>query len=236
MITVQSYAESVGSPDDTEITERIRCISNELNSEKLHAAFWTCGWITVNGASAGYFYYKAVNTGNKADQVNDMVVAAGSALAVVGNAAAPMVSMYAPYVLSNMPETTHAERLNKLAKAEYYLDYGAALEDFGRSWISQSINIATASIGACVVGCVYRNTMKQYGKNPNKEALLTFCECLISGELQIMSQPMKLVSSQKKYNQKYRTSAIEPANTVTVFVYPRFEKGAGFCTGAVMVF
>jgi hypothetical protein len=229
-------AQTVPAASDADITERINFIQNEMNNERVYATLWTCGWTVINGTSAAYFYYKAANTRNKANQVNDMVIGVGSTLAVIGNVATPLVSMYAPYFLNDLPDGTRDEKLTKLAKAEDYLRYGAKLETFGRSWIAQSINLATASAGAFVVGVAYRKTMKDYGKNPTKEALITFCECFISGELQMLSQPMRLVSAQTRYNEKYGKSEANQNHTVMFFAYPDLSANSGLVAGVSLYF
>jgi hypothetical protein len=231
-----TYAQTVPAATDSEIADRINFITHELNNEKTYATAWTGGWTIFNAGSAAYFYYAAANTHNKANQVTNMVIGVGSTLATIGNIVTPLVSMYAPHFLEQMPDGTHVQKLAKLKKAEDYLEDGADLETFGTSWIAQSINIATASAGAFVVGSLYRKTMVRAGKNPTKEAIIIFCECFASGELQILSQPMQLVSSQKKYKQQYGSSGSDKDNQVTLFAYPVLEEKYGLAAGISTTF
>ena len=231
-----AHAQTVSDVTDAKITERINFITNEFNNEKTYATAWTGGWTIFNAGSAAYFYYAAAKTHNKANQVTNMVIGVGSTLATIGNVVTPLVSMYAPHFLEEMPDGTYDQKLAKLKKAEEYLEDGADLETFGTSWIAQSINIATASAGAFVVGSLYRKTMQRSGKNPAKEAIIIFCECFASGELQILSQPMQLVSSQKKYKQKYGSSSNDMDNKVTLFAYPTFEERCGMVAGVSTTF
>ncbi len=235
ILFTNTYAQSVTASDDKDITERLNFIQNQMNEEKFYATFWTCGWTAFNGGSSAYFYYIAAKTNNKADKVTNNVIAIGSTIATIGNIVAPMVSMYAPYFLDDMPDRTYAEKAVKLKKAEDYLEDGSTLEVFGRSWIAHSINVVTSSAAAFIVGYEYRKTMKDYGKNPNREALIIFCECFLSGELQIWSQPMQLVSAEKEYNQRYHKSD-NNENKVTFFVYPEFEENVQFTAGVASSF
>jgi hypothetical protein len=236
MLAKNAYTQTAAKINDADIAERINFIQNEMNNEKTYATVWTCGWTVINGGSAAYFYYKASKTDNKAKKVNNMVIGVGSNLAFVGNVVTPMVSMYAPHFLNEMPAVSLEDKKAKLLKAEDYLSYGSTLEIFGTSWISQSINVATASAGAFVVGYVYRDTMKKYGKNPNREALLTFFECFMSGELQMLTQPMSLASAEKAYRQKYGDYDQDKNHTVMFYAYPQLGMGHGWSAGAVMTF
>jgi hypothetical protein len=236
VISSQAFAQTVSNLNDDNIAERLKFIQHELNDEKVYATAWTGGWTAFNAGSSAYFYYAAAKTNNKASKVTNMVIGVGSTLATIGNIVTPMVSMYAPHFLDAMPETTHEQKVAKLAKAEEYLKYGSDLEKFGTSWIAQSINVATASAGAFVVGSVYRKTMKNAGKNPTKEAIIIFCECFASGELQILSQPMQLVSAQTRYSQKYGKSDDTTSHMVTFFVYPMIEEKHGLVAGVMTTF
>lgn len=227
------YAQGSADQSVSTTAARIDFINGAMESERFHATFWSAGWAVFNGGSAAYFFYRGENTKNKADKVNNMVIGAGSALACFGNIVTPMVSMYAPHFLDNMPENTSDERSTKLSKAEQYLDYGSSLESFGRSWISHTINFATSTIGALVVGVGYRNTMKEYGKNPDKEAFILFLECFLSGEIQIFTQPMKMVSARKEYLNTYKTADSTRSNQVQVFLLPRYK---GFSAGVASLF
>jgi hypothetical protein len=231
-----SYAQTDTNANDAVINEKLNFIQNEMNNEKTYATTWTCGWTVINGGSAAYFYYKASKTHNKASKVNDMVIGVGSNIAFVGNVVTPMVSMYAPHFLDAMPDESTEDKKAKLLKAEDYLSYGSTLEVFGTSWISQSINVATASAGAFVVGYVYRDTMRKYGKNPNREALVTFIECFMSGELQMLTQPMGLVSAEKKYHEKYGAYEEEKTHAVMFYAYPQIGVSHGWLAGAVISF
>jgi len=236
MTVANTFAQSISDATDTDIVERINFIQHELDSEKIYATAWTGGWTVFNAGSAAFFYHAASHTRNKAHQVTDMVIGVGSTLATIGNLATPLVSMYAPYFLEDMPDVTREQKIAKLNRAEEYLKRGSDLEEFGTSWISQSINIATATAGAFVVGSVYRKRMERAGKSPSMEAFKIFGECFISGEIQILSQPMKLVTSQKKYNQKYGVPGSNTDNEVRVFAYPIFEERYGMVAGVMTTF
>jgi hypothetical protein len=59
---------------------------------------------------------------------------------------------------------------------------------------------------------------------------------MISGELQMLSQPMHLVSAEKRYNQKYATAENSSGHDVMFFAYPKLDERIGFCAGAVTTF
>jgi hypothetical protein len=224
------YADDAAA--DPSVSEKYNYILGQFRDEQFNAALWTGGWTVFNGGSAAFFIYKGCHERNKASQVNDVVIGAGSGLACIGNIATPMVSIYAPLFLQNRPDGTAEEREGNLSRAEDYLRSGSNLEEFGQSWIAHTLNFATSTAGALVVGVAYRDTMRRYHKNPDREAGIMFLECFLSGEIQILTQPMKLVTAQREYQNRYGRGGSQDHN-MSFFVIPT---GAGMIAGIKVSF
>ena len=113
----------------------------------------------------------------------------------------PFTPAYAPGKLAAMPEGDAEEIGRKLSEAERLLDLCARKERMGRAWWKHLLGAAVNAGGSIIIWRF------QKGKDPWKDALISFFSGMAVFEATIWTQPTRAIEDWDSYRQKYRGGA-----------------------------
>ena len=170
-------------------------------------------------ASAGSFTAACISE-NDVTKITQTVSGVESVIGLAGVILSPMPPAYAVNRLDGMPSSTPEERAKKLAASEDYLRETAQTQEFGRSWITHSLNFLVNASGGLVIWKGYDEKIERAGGKPFKEGMLNFIMGFIIGEIQIFTQPTGGIGQWKSYNEKYGIRDAEVENDVALFAVP----------------
>ena len=202
--------------NDTE-AERIQAISTMLNETRFSNSLWWYGWMGVYGASAGVSFSIAGKTDSDTVKITQTVSGIESVIGFAGVLLSPMPPAYAAGRLENMPDSTADEQSAKLAAAEGYLKETAETQEFGRSWVTHTLNFVVNASGGLAIWKGYDEEIEKDGGDPLREGLINFIVGFVVGEIQIFTQPTKGIEQWKSYRGRYGIKEGELENNVKVF-------------------
>jgi hypothetical protein len=209
----------VGAQDtlsDSQIQERLKTIHSSLEQGQPNADRWWTGWLI--GYSAATLAQGAIGlTSNDQDLREDMALGAATTfLGALGQIAAPAVLRAAPDRISDMPESTPAERKAKLSEAERVFRESAFRERDGRSWKNHAITGAVNLGSGLVVWLGFKRSIE--------EGLINFALNTVVTEVQIWTQPTRAIRDydryMEKYGSEYKAGCREPETTWSVNITP----------------
>jgi hypothetical protein len=212
-------AQETALPDD-QVKERLAFITKALEDGQPSARRWWYGWIA--GYSAGAVtmgVLAATDWKSEPDADNsfaqDMLVGSATfALGVAGLLIDPFTPAKAATKLRPLPETSAAERLAKLKRAEELLRESARREKSGRSLTTHLLNAGVnAAAGVVTVAAFDR---------PATDGLVTFAIGEAISLLNIFSQPMRATRDLKRYEAGFPAPAAanSPRLTWSLGVFP----------------
>lgn len=206
--------------------ERIAYIQNVLDDGKKNAQIWYGLWIAAYaGLAAGQFGLGTIawnhnarwsmwnkmqddfNISNKStfprkeQWVNYYVGGTKAALSCGLLIIQPFTPAFAAGRLAVMPEGTPEEMNKKLTAAERLLEQSAKKERMGRAWWKHLLGVAVNGAGSVIIW------QCQKGKDPWKDALISFASGFTVFELTIWTQPMRAVKDWDNYKKKYKGGA-----------------------------
>jgi hypothetical protein len=198
---------------EEQVKERLAFITQSLESGQPGARRWWYGWIggyAAGAATMGVLAATDWKTGPDVDNsfAQDMLVGGGTfALGVVGLVMDPFTPATAAKKLGRLPESSAAERLAKLKRAEELLRKCAKRERSGRSLTTHLLNAGVnAAAGIVTVAAFDR---------PAGDGLTTFAIGEAVSLLNIFTQPMRAVRDLKKYEAGYPAAAAAEAPRLT---------------------
>jgi hypothetical protein len=198
---------------EEQVKERLAFITQSLESGQPGARRWWYGWIggyAAGAATMGVLAATDWKTGPDVDNsfAQDMLVGGGTfALGVVGLVMDPFTPATAAKKLGRLPESSAAERLAKLKRAEELLRKCARREKSGRSLTTHLLNAGVnAAAGIVTVAAFDR---------PAGDGLTTFAIGEAVSLLNIFTQPMRAVRDLKKYEAGYPAAAAAEAPRLT---------------------
>jgi hypothetical protein len=212
-----AYAQGV-SLSDEQVKERLGFITGALDAGRGRAATWWYGWIGGYSAGAttmGILAATSWNTEGKRESAQDMLVGGATfALGVAGLVMDPFTPATAPRKLRAMPESTVAERLAKLQRAEEILRECARREKSGRNLTTHLLNLGVNAAAGVVTAAAF--------KRPFADGLVTFAIGEAVSLLNIFTQPMRATRDLKKYEAGYpagapATAAPKPSWSLSVW-------------------
>ncbi len=202
--------------------ERIAYIEKALVDGEKNAQIWWGLWIAayaglsagqyaLAGVADGYgrnetsldqlrndFHYRPKSTFPRKEQwVNYLVGGAKATLSLGQLLVMPFTPAYASGRLAKMPNASNEEINRKLTEAERLLELCARKETMGRAWWKHLLGIAVNGAGSVIIW------QCQKGKDPWKDALISFATGMAVFEVTIWTQPMRAVRDWKSYRQKY---------------------------------
>ena len=207
--------------------ERISYIQTALDEGKKNAQIWWGLWIAgYGGLAAGQYIFAGV-AGNysrnesrshqlrqdfhigcnkstfprKEQWVNYLVGGVKCTLSMGMLLVMPFAPAYAPGKLASMPEGTDEEVGKKLTEAERLLELCARKEKMGRSWWKHLLGVGVNAAGSIIIWRC------QKGKDPWKDALVSFFSGMAVYELTIWTQPTRAIEDWDSYRMKYRGGA-----------------------------
>jgi hypothetical protein len=214
---VAAHAQETALPDD-QVKERLAFITKALEDGQPSARRWWYGWIA--GFSAGAVtmgVLAATDWETEADNsfAQDMLVGSATfALGVAGLLIDPFTPAKAATKLRPLPETSAAERLARLKRAEELLRESARREKSGRSLTTHLLNAGVnAAAGVVTVAAFDR---------PATDGLVTFAIGEAISLLNIFSQPMRATRDLKRYEAGFPAAAAAdpPRLTWSLGVFP----------------
>jgi len=206
------FAQEAALSDD-QVKERLAFITKSLEAGQPGARRWSYGWIGLYGTGAlamGVLAATDWKTGPDVDNSTgqDMLVGSGTfALGVVGLVMDPFTPATAAKKLGRLPESSAAERLAKLKRAEELLRQCAKRERAGRGLTTHLLNAGVnAAAGIVTVAAFDR---------PAGDGLMTFAIGEAVSLLNIFTQPMRAVRDLKKYEAGYPAAAAAESQRLT---------------------
>lgn len=165
---------------DAEIARRLSFIEERLDSHRIHARAWFASWLAINGLSAIGLGIAAGLSDSRVDRAN---FGAQACLATVGVLDLTVVrgppALHGADPIRALPGQTHAERLQRLERAEELLERGARRERFRFRWEVQLANLLFNGAAAALVA----------GLGDSQDALITGLSGWAAGQLYLLSEP-----------------------------------------------
>lgn len=189
------YQTILLSQDTTQVSERIEVIQQMLDRSVVKTDVWWYGWLgTYTAATVGQGVVSLVSD----DIITRQDMALGAATTALGAAfqlLTPLdVRAYA-HKLSEMPDSTADDKTKKLMAAELYLSDIAAIEKGGRSWKIHAVNTAVNAASGLITWIGFKRSVWDGVANFLLNSAIT--------ELQIWTQPTRLIREQKQYQLQY---------------------------------
>lgn len=191
---------------DAEIARRTRFIEERLEASKRHAQIWYWSWLTVNAGSAVGLGIAAGFPASPADVVN-YVSQAALALAGVADLTwiRPLQAREGAAPIRQLPNATHAERLERLQRAEALLHGNARRAASRKRW---PIHVANFLINAVAGGMTWA------AGDPTSAAIAAGSG-IAAGELYIWTEPGQPEQDLKDYERfvSQQAASQQPADT-----------------------
>ncbi|MFC2137974.1 hypothetical protein ACFLTE_07355 [Bacteroidota bacterium] len=182
---------------DSLVSERIQCIQNMLQQQKVNANLWWYGWLmgySVATVGQGTAYFLSDDISLRQDMV---LGASTTILGVVGQLIMPLNPGYKVEILTQIPELTPENRLEKLSKAEELLNEVALREKDGRTWQVHALCGAVNLTGGIITWIGFdRSIWAGVGYFAFNTAI---------SEIQILTQPTRAIKDYQKYCEKYKS-------------------------------
>lgn len=206
--------------------ERIDYIQTALDLGKKNAQIWWGLWIAgyaglaagqyaLSGMAGSYsrnetrsaqlrtdFHLGKKSTFPRKEQwVNYLVGGAKCTLSLGMLLVMPFTPAYALGRLAAMPEGNNEEIGRKLTEAERLLELCARKEKMGRAWWKHLLGAGVNAAGSIIIWRC------QKGRDPWKDALISFFSGMAVFEATIWTQPTRAIEDWDSYRQKYRGGA-----------------------------
>lgn len=193
------------------MSERIEVIQQMLDRSSLQADIWWYGWLgTYSAATVGQGVV-CFTTDQLAVRQDMILGAATTGLGAAFQLLTPLdVRAYANK-LSEMPDSTADEKSEKLKAAELYLSEIAAIEKAGRSWQIHAVNTAVNLSSGLITWIGFKRTVW--------DGVANFVLNSVIAELQIWTQPTRLIREQKRYQLQYLQNKPVHYNTNPTEIY-----------------
>ena len=206
-----AYNTILFSQDTTQVSERIEVIQQMLDRSSLQADIWWYGWLgTYSAATVGQGVV-CFTTDQLAVRQDMILGAATTGLGAAFQLLTPLdVRAYANK-LSEMPDSTADEKSEKLKAAELYLSEIAAIEKAGRSWQIHAVNTAVNLSSGLITWIGFKRTVW--------DGVANFVLNSVIAELQIWTQPTRLIREQKRYQLQYLQNKPVHYNTNPTEIY-----------------
>lgn len=201
---------------DSRNQERLQAINHMLEQGKPNADRWWYGWLI--GYSAATIVQGAIGlTSNDKDTRQDMALGAATTfLGAIGQIMTPNVPGTALARISDIPESTPAERRAKLLEAESIFREAAFSERDGRSWKIHAITGAVNLGSGLIVWLCFKRSIW--------EGLGNFALNMAVTEIQIWTQPTRAIRDYDRYMEKYasgqKVGSRKPDTYWSVNIYP----------------
>lgn len=195
LIWLLSCNVDVSGQDSARIAERIEVIQKMLDHSVIQTDVWWYGWLgTYSAATVGQGAFAVFSDDLTTRQ--DMALGAGTTvLGAAFQLLAPLnVRKYA-HELSKMPESSDEEKYLKLKVAESYLSEIASIEKAGRSWQIHAINSAVNATSGLITWLGFKRSVWDGVTNFLLNSAIT--------ELQIWTQPTRLIRDHQRYQLQY---------------------------------
>ena len=224
-------AQETALPDE-QVKERLAFIAKALEDGQPGARRWWYGWIAGFSAGAVTMGVLAATNWETAPDIQtfapvpepdnsfaqDMLVGSATfALGVAGLLIDPFTPARAATKLRPLPETSAAERLAKLKRAEELLRESARREKSGRSLTTHLLNAGVNAVAGVVTVVAF--------DRPATDGLVTFAIGEAISLLNIFSQPMRATRDLKDY--EAGKAPVGPAAA------PRLTWSLSVCPGGV---
>ena len=201
---------------DSLVTERIQCIQHMLDQGRTNTNRWWYGWLAGYSAATvgqGAVYFLSKEKGTRQDM---LLGASTTFLGAAGQLIEPLNPGHDADVLSDISESTPADRLRKLSVAEEMLKKTAHREKQGRSWQTHALCSAVDLSSGLITWLGFKRSVWAGVENFALNAAIT--------EAQIWTQPSQTRKNYRLYCNKYK-SGINPVAyrsklTWYVSVYP----------------
>jgi hypothetical protein len=211
LLSTRVFAQPI--PADSLVAERLSSIRHIIDREKIHTGRWWYGWLA--GYSAATVVQTAVCiTSDDLSTRQDMALGAVTTLLGAGGQfISPVKPIRDWQRISQLPEVTDEDKINKLAESEKLLQQIALNEKIGRSWKTHAV-CSAVNIGTGLVTWLgFKRTVWA--------GLEIFAINTAITETQILSQPKRAMKEYNKYIQKYGDSPVQPSQiSMSLNVYP----------------
>jgi hypothetical protein len=187
---VMPVSSQQAAPDSL-VRERLGFIRDALELGKPRASLWWNGWLIGYGAATVGQAAVGMTARDQRTRQDMALGAATTGLGVIGQLLTPMTPSSAPGRLSEIPEATPEERLEKLAAAEDLLRKSGAREREGRSWQTHAITGLVNLSGGLVTWLGFKRSIW--------DGVVYFVLNTAITEAQIWSQPMRAVRDEEEY-------------------------------------
>jgi hypothetical protein len=212
--SINLSAQDVSS--DSLSHERIQYIQQALSQSRNKVNRWWYGWLGIYGVATvgqGTAFLLSKDVSTRQD------MALGTSIALVGfggQLLMPLNTGHDADIIAQLPETTKAEQLSKLAKAEELFKQNATNEKTGRSWQIHALNEAVNLGSGLITWLGYKRSVW--------DGVGTFMLNSVVTEIQIWTQPTRTQKDYENYCRKYKSDknaqAYEPPTEYYLRTYP----------------
>jgi hypothetical protein len=167
--------------NDDEIDRRLAFIRERLEGSRSHASIWNMAWTAVNAGTLGWTIYRAESDSDTDDRGRAITEASKAFIGLMDlYIFRPMTARHGADELSFMPESTHAQKLAKLKKAEEILLRNANRASYRYGWQMHVGNVLFNFGGAGAIWATGGDT---------SQALTSAFAGIAGGELMAWTEP-----------------------------------------------
>jgi hypothetical protein len=215
-----SFAAEPLTPAETTLSDevvdkRLRFIEDRLEKHRLHGQIWYWGWMVVNAGGAIGTGIMAGLSNDQDDVVSNAVSGGLAAIGVADLIFRPLEARYGAAPVEALPESTRAERIDKLRAAEALLHGNAERAEERTSWAVHAANLGINTAGGVIIGVL----------GDPEDAAISAAANFVGGIAYILTQPAGPARDWRAY-QALAAERTATAPTLAVSLAPN-PRGAG---------
>lgn len=193
-------AEDAAQLSDEQIDQRVAFVTQRLEDNRTHAAWWYYGFLAVNAGGMVTGAATAAVEDDEDDRIYDILNGSLGLIGVAYMLADPLPGRSGADPVTGMPSATHEDRAAQLAAGEEILYRAAGRAKQRTGWLLTTGNVALNAAAASVL-----LARESYGN----AALLFFLNAAI-GEVQILLVPWEPLDSWEQYRELVDNGGVPP--------------------------
>lgn len=193
-------AEEAAQLGDEQINQRLDFVTRSLDDNRLHAALWKYGFLTVNTAGMVAGAATAATENDEDDKIYNILNASLGLIGVTYLLADPLPGVGGADPVWLMPYETHADRAAQLAEGERILYAAAGRAKQRTGWVLTTGNVVLNASAASVL-----LARESYG-----DAALLFFLNVAVGEAQILLTPWEPLTMWEEYQALIAAGGVPP--------------------------
>jgi len=193
LCTFPAGADQKTPLSEEDMERRLSFIEERLNEGQTSARYWQYGWSSFYAASAAVQGYKAIESNDGDDDVNNTVGAVKSAAALALMLLKPLPAVEGATTLQDMPTNTPDQKEARLKAAETRAHTNARRAQERHSWTRHLTAITVNLIGSAVIAAF----------GDGEDAVVSGLTGIAISQANIWSQPSRAIDDLADYEKEF---------------------------------